>query len=42
MTVSNPNVASDKEAGMPWLETDPMTERKRFILEAQAGLFSHA
>ena len=26
---------------MPWLETDPVTERKRFILEAQGGLFSH-
>jgi putative transposase len=25
---------------MPWLETDPMTERKRFILEAEGGLFS--
>jgi putative transposase len=25
---------------MPWFETDPMTERKRFILEAQGGLFS--
>ena len=27
---------------MPWLETDPVIERKRFILEAQGGLFSHA
>ncbi len=27
---------------MPWLETDPVTERKRFILEAEGGLFSHA
>ena len=27
---------------MPWLETDPMKERKRFILEAMGGLFSHA
>ncbi len=27
---------------MPWLETDPVTQRERFILEAQAGLFSHA
>jgi len=27
---------------MPWLETDPVTERKRFIVEAQGGLFSHA
>lgn len=27
---------------MPWLETDPVTERKRFILEAQGGLFSHS
>ena len=27
---------------MPWLETDPMTERKRFILEAEGGLFSFA
>lgn len=27
---------------MPWLETDPMNERKRFILEATAGLFSHS
>ena len=27
---------------MPWLETDPVNERKRFILEAQGGLFSHA
>ena len=27
---------------MPWSETDPLTERKRFILEAQGGLFSHA
>ena len=26
---------------MPWLETDPMNERKRFILEATGGLFSH-
>ena len=26
---------------MPWLETDPMNERKRFILEASGGLFSH-
>jgi len=27
---------------MPWLETDSVIERKRFILEAQGGLFSHA
>ncbi len=27
---------------MPWLETDPVNERKRFIVEAQGGLFSHA
>ena len=27
---------------MPWLETDPVTERERFILEAEGGLFSHA
>jgi putative transposase len=27
---------------MPWLETDPVTERKRFILEAEGGVFSHA
>jgi transposase InsO family protein len=27
---------------MPWQETDPVTERKRFVLEAQGGLFSHA
>jgi transposase-like protein len=27
---------------MPWLETDPVTERKKFIIEAQGGLFSHA
>jgi len=27
---------------MPWLETDPVTERKRFIVEAQGGLFSHS
>ncbi len=26
---------------MPWLETDPMNECKRFILEATGGLFSH-
>jgi putative transposase len=25
---------------MPWMETDPMQERKRFISEAQGGLFS--
>ena len=25
---------------MPWLETDPMQERKRFVSEAQGGLFS--
>jgi putative transposase len=25
---------------MPWLETDPVKERKRFILEATGGLFS--
>ena len=30
------------ELPMPWLETDPMNERKRFILEATAGLFSHS
>jgi putative transposase len=27
---------------MRWLETDPMNERKRFILEATGGLFSHS
>ena len=27
---------------MPWLETDPVTERKRFIVEAEGGVFSHA
>lgn len=27
---------------MPWLETDPVTERKRFIVEALGGVFSHA
>ncbi len=27
---------------MPWRETDPMRERKRFILESSGGLFSHA
>lgn len=27
---------------MPWMETDPVTERKRFVLEAEGGLFSHA
>jgi putative transposase len=27
---------------MPWRETEPMRERKRFILEASGGLFSHA
>jgi len=27
---------------MPWLETDPVTERKRFIVEAQGGLFTHS
>jgi hypothetical protein len=27
---------------MPWLETDPMTERWRFVLEAEGGLFSFA
>ena len=27
---------------MPWLETDPVNERKRFVLEAQGGLFSHS
>ncbi len=27
---------------MPWLETDPVTERKKFIIEAQGGLFSHS
>ena len=27
---------------MPWLETDPVNERKRFILEATGGLFTHA
>lgn len=27
---------------MPWMETDPVTERKRFIVEAQGGLFTHA
>lgn len=27
---------------MPWMETDPVTERRRFIVEAQGGLFSHA
>ena len=26
---------------MPWLETDPMNERKRFILEATGKFFSH-
>ena len=26
---------------MPWLETDPVKERRRFILEAMGGLFSH-
>jgi transposase len=25
---------------MPWTETDPMQERKRFISEAKGGLFS--
>jgi hypothetical protein len=30
------------ELPMPWLETDPVTERKRFIREAEGGLFSHA
>ena len=25
---------------MPWLETDPVEERKRFILEAMGGLFT--
>ena len=27
---------------MPWLETEPVTERKKFIIEAQGGRFSHA
>ena len=27
---------------MPWLETDPVNERKRFVLETQGGLFSHS
>lgn len=27
---------------MPWLETEPVNERKRFVLEAQADLFSHS
>src|SRR5687767_1660735 len=27
---------------MPWLETDHVTERKKFIIEAQGELFSHA
>lgn len=27
---------------MPWLETDSVTERKKFIVEAEGGLFSHA
>ena len=27
---------------MPWLETEPVTQRKRFILEAGGGLFSHS
>ena len=27
---------------MPWLETDPMKERKRFILEALGGVYSHS
>ena len=27
---------------MPWLETDPVNERKRFIMEALGGLFSHS
>jgi len=27
---------------MPWMETDPVTQRKRFVLETQGGLFSHA
>lgn len=26
---------------MPWLETDPVKERRRFILEAMGGLVSH-
>lgn len=26
---------------MPWLETDPVKERKRFILEAESGQFTH-
>ena len=26
---------------MPWLETDPMNERKRFVLGATGGIFSH-
>jgi len=27
---------------MPWMETDPVTQRKRFVLETQGGLFSHS
>jgi putative transposase len=27
---------------MPWSETDPVTERERFILESEGGLFSHS
>jgi hypothetical protein len=27
---------------MPWLETDPVPERKKFIIEAQSGRFAHA
>lgn len=27
---------------MPWLETDPVNERKRFVLEAQGSLFTHS
>ena len=27
---------------MPWLETEPVNERKRFVLESRAGLFTHA
>ena len=27
---------------MPWKETDPVTERQRFVLEAEGGLFTHA
>ncbi len=27
---------------MPWLETEPVNERKRFVLEAQGDLFSHS